>query len=106
MSQPPKSTIFAPSARWVSLSMVFCVMAGAVLFERRALSHAGNKTVPWTIQYDESPARRQETAMNTIDSNPLLPREDAHDPTRRKALSCLAAWTGAAVVWSVAGGVP
>ena len=27
-------------------------------------------------------------------------------PDRRKALGCLAAWTGAAVVWSVAGGVP
>ena len=26
--------------------------------------------------------------------------------TRRQALSCLAAWTGAAVVWTVAGGVP
>jgi 3',5'-cyclic-AMP phosphodiesterase len=29
-----------------------------------------------------------------------------HDPARRQALSCLAAWTGAAVVWTVAGGVP
>ena len=28
------------------------------------------------------------------------------NPARRKALSCLAAWSGAAVVWSVAGGVP
>src|SRR6476620_10568107 len=27
MSQPPKSTILAPSARWVSLSSVFCVIA-------------------------------------------------------------------------------
>src|SRR5687768_9588363 len=27
MSQPPKSTILAPRARWVSLRMVFCVMA-------------------------------------------------------------------------------
>jgi len=27
-------------------------------------------------------------------------------PDRRKALGCLAAWTGAAVVWSVTGGVP
>ena len=25
---------------------------------------------------------------------------------RRQALSCLAAWTGAAVVWTVSGGVP
>jgi hypothetical protein len=31
---------------------------------------------------------------------------DAHDPERRRALGCLAAWTGAAVVWSVVGGVP
>jgi len=28
------------------------------------------------------------------------------NPGRRKALSCLAAWTGAAVVWAVDGGVP
>jgi hypothetical protein len=29
-----------------------------------------------------------------------------HDPARRKALACLAAWSGAAIVWTVAGGVP
>ena len=29
-----------------------------------------------------------------------------HDPARRRALSCLAAWTGAAVVWTVSGGIP
>src|SRR5262252_1975966 len=29
-----------------------------------------------------------------------------HDSSRRRALSCLAAWTGAAVVWTVTGGVP
>jgi Icc protein len=29
-----------------------------------------------------------------------------NNPARRKALSCLAAWSGAAVVWTVAGGVP
>src|SRR5258706_3313228 len=29
-----------------------------------------------------------------------------HNPGRRQALSCLAAWTGAAVVWTVTGGVP
>jgi len=28
------------------------------------------------------------------------------NPSRRKALSCLAAWSGAAVVWTVSGGVP
>jgi predicted MPP superfamily phosphohydrolase len=28
------------------------------------------------------------------------------NPQRRKALGCLAAWSGAAVVWTVAGGVP
>ena len=29
-----------------------------------------------------------------------------HDPSRRRALSCLSAWSGAAVVWTVTGGVP
>ncbi len=29
-----------------------------------------------------------------------------HSSSRRKALSCLSAWSGAAVVWTVAGGVP
>jgi len=29
-----------------------------------------------------------------------------HNPARRRALSCLAAWTGAAIVWTVTGGVP
>jgi 3',5'-cyclic-AMP phosphodiesterase len=28
------------------------------------------------------------------------------DPNRRRALGCLAAWSGAAVIWTVAGGVP
>lgn len=28
------------------------------------------------------------------------------DPARRRSLSCLAGWTGAAIVWTVAGGVP
>src|SRR3954471_5962021 len=32
--------------------------------------------------------------------------EPGHNPARRQALSCLATWTGAAVVWTVAGGVP
>ncbi len=32
--------------------------------------------------------------------------ESPASPDRRKALGCLAAWTGAAVVWSVAGGIP
>jgi hypothetical protein len=39
--------------------------------------------------------------MNTHD-----PTDTRHNPARRKALSCLAAWTGAAVVWTVSGGVP
>ncbi|MBS0590477.1 MAG: metallophosphoesterase [Proteobacteria bacterium] len=30
----------------------------------------------------------------------------SHDPNRRKALGCIAAWSGAAVIWSVVGGVP
>jgi len=34
------------------------------------------------------------------------PTNPGHNPARRQALSCLAAWTGAAVVWTVAGGVP
>src|ERR1700675_1675796 len=34
------------------------------------------------------------------------PAGPGHNPARRKTLSCLAAWTGAAVVWTVAGGVP
>ncbi|HTA64879.1 MAG TPA: metallophosphoesterase, partial [Xanthomonadaceae bacterium] len=34
------------------------------------------------------------------------PRDPPEHPERRKALSCLAAWTGAAVVWTVVGGVP
>src|SRR5438132_5282112 len=29
-----------------------------------------------------------------------------HKPARRQACNCLATWTGAAVVWTVAGGVP
>jgi len=37
-------------------------------------------------------------------------KNNEHDlplqPDRRKALGCLAAWTGAAVVWSVSGGIP
>ena len=28
------------------------------------------------------------------------------NPERRKTLNCLAAWTGAAVVWTLVGGVP
>jgi 3',5'-cyclic-AMP phosphodiesterase len=32
--------------------------------------------------------------------------EDSPDIDRRAVLGCLAAWTGAAVVWTVAGGVP
>lgn len=41
--------------------------------------------------------------MNPSDQNP---NQDAPDAGRRKALGCLAAWTGAAVVWTVVGGVP
>ena len=39
--------------------------------------------------------------MSTYD-----PANAGHNPARRQALSCLAAWTGAAVVWTVAGGIP
>jgi hypothetical protein len=31
---------------------------------------------------------------------------NTHSPGRRKALSCLSAWSGAAVVWTVSGGIP
>lgn len=41
--------------------------------------------------------------MNPSDQNP---NRNAPDAGRRKALGCLAAWTGAAVVWTVVGGVP
>ena len=43
----------------------------------------------------------QRPHMSTYDPTGL-----GHNPARRRALSCLAAWTGAAVVWTVAGGVP
>jgi len=33
-------------------------------------------------------------------------KDPGHNPARRQALSCLAAWSGAAVVWTVSGGVP
>ena len=36
---------------------------------------------------------------NAADSNP-------RDPARRRALACLGAWSGAAMIWGVAGGVP
>jgi len=36
----------------------------------------------------------------------MPPRDDEVDHARRGALGCLAAWTGAAIVWTVAGGVP
>jgi 3',5'-cyclic-AMP phosphodiesterase len=41
--------------------------------------------------------------MNDFDSNR---NDNPADPTRRRALGCLAAWSGAAVIWTVAGGVP
>jgi hypothetical protein len=44
--------------------------------------------------------------MNTKDYVPPRSNKIPHDPGRRKALGCLAAWSGAALVWTVAGGVP
>src|SRR4029077_5832031 len=35
-----------------------------------------------------------------------VPAAPGHNPARRQALGCLAAWSGAAVVWTVVGGVP
>jgi Icc protein len=43
--------------------------------------------------------------MKTIDQSSSDPAQPT-DPSRRKALTCVAGWAGAAVVWSVAGGVP
>ena len=42
------------------------------------------------------------------DSDPAADGRDAHTPvlTRRSALACLAAWSGAGIIWSVAGGIP
>jgi hypothetical protein len=31
---------------------------------------------------------------------------NSHDPDRRRALGCLSAWSGAAIVWTLSGGVP
>jgi Icc protein len=44
--------------------------------------------------------------MNTSESRSSRSIHPLHDPGRRKALGCLAAWSGAALVWSIAGGVP
>jgi Icc protein len=44
--------------------------------------------------------------MNTTDSRPSRLKQFPYDPGRRKALGCLAAWSGAALVWTLAGGVP
>ena len=41
--------------------------------------------------------------MNKSDETAI---DTPFDPDRRKTLSCLAAWTGAAVVWTLVGGVP
>ncbi|MEO6688590.1 MAG: metallophosphoesterase [Dokdonella sp.] len=42
----------------------------------------------------------------SIDDTDKRDPEKLIDPDRRKALGCLSAWTGAAVVWTVVGGVP
>jgi len=34
------------------------------------------------------------------------PRNTGHNPARRQALACLGAWSGAAIVWTLSGGVP
>jgi Icc protein len=44
--------------------------------------------------------------MNMSNSRPFRSKQPPHDPGRRKALGCIAAWSGAALVWSLAGGVP
>jgi hypothetical protein len=44
--------------------------------------------------------------MRNREKPPSSSRDGVADPARRQTLSCLAAWTGAAVVWGVVGGVP
>jgi len=45
--------------------------------------------------------------MNPLEfPHPEINRDGNHDPARRRTLRCLAAWSGAAVVWTVTGGVP
>jgi 3',5'-cyclic-AMP phosphodiesterase len=44
--------------------------------------------------------------MITAEITPSSSKDDRYDPCRRKMLGCLAAWSGAAVVWTVTGGVP
>jgi 3',5'-cyclic-AMP phosphodiesterase len=43
--------------------------------------------------------------MIPTDSDPD-PRDRAPDPGRRAALGCLASWSGAAIAWTVVGGIP
>jgi Icc protein len=57
-------------------------------------------------QYMFAVALYKGAAMNTTDLNPPATKEDGHDPRRRNVLRCLAAWSGSAIVWTVAGGVP
>lgn len=46
------------------------------------------------------------TSPTSLDHDRTPPADGPQDPARRGALGCLAAWTGAAIVWSVVGGVP
>src|SRR5690242_14719936 len=47
------------------------------------------------MNLDQHEPAREECAMN-----------DIFDPQRRKTMGCIAGWAGAAVIWTVAGGVP
>src|SRR4249919_1823610 len=99
MSQPPKSTILAPRARWVSLRMVFCVMAagtwgGSPQLSRAALKYArrGNQARrralpgpassagPYGVVYGPHSGA---TAADSGGFDPQAHAVHGHDPHRR-----------------------
>ncbi|OHX11488.1 metallophosphoesterase [Chromobacterium sphagni] len=44
--------------------------------------------------------------MNQDDTSRQAAADEQPDPGRRRTLSCLASWSGAAIVWTVSGGIP
>src|SRR5579885_3329727 len=44
MSQPPKSTIFAPAARWVAFKMVCLVIGSAARLKREIIAARGSRS--------------------------------------------------------------
>jgi hypothetical protein len=45
-------------------------------------------------------------AMKPTNKPAFFAQPSRHDPSRREALGCLAAWSGAAIIWTLTGGVP